>query len=50
MTALVVREIATRKEVHRLDVTGKTERQIERIERVMLTNMDRDRFTVGEED
>jgi hypothetical protein len=30
--------------VQRVDVTGKSEREVERVERGMLINMDRDRF------
>lgn len=50
MAALVIRSIDTGEEVRRVDVTGKSDRQIERIERGILTQMDTDKYTVGEED
>ena len=49
MAALVIRDIETDEEVRRLDVTGKSERQIEKIERGMLRQMDTERYYVGEE-
>lgn len=49
MAALVVRDVETDEEVRRLDVTGKSERQIEKIERGMLRQMDTERYHVGEE-
>ncbi len=45
---LLIKEIATREIVERVDVTGKSDRDIERITRGMLINMDRDRFYVGD--
>lgn len=50
MATLVIRDIETDEEVRRLDVTGKSERQIEKIERGMLRQMDTERYYVGEED
>jgi hypothetical protein len=43
---LQVVEIATREVVSRVDVTGKSDNSIDRIERGMLINMDTDRFFV----
>lgn len=48
MAALVIRD-ENGKEVRRVDVTGRHTRQIERIEIGMLINMDRDKYTVGQE-
>lgn len=45
---LRVVEIATKKVVRTFDVTGKSERQIEKLVRGLLINMDRDRFYVDD--
>jgi len=45
---LKVRELATGKIVHTVDVTNKSERQIERILGGMLINMDTDKFVIDE--
>lgn len=37
-------------EVHRIDINGKDERQIEKIERGLAINFDFDRFTFGVEE
>lgn len=50
VTALVVRDIKTREEVHRVDVAGRSERQIERTLMGMLMRVDTDRFFVDEEE
>ena len=42
-----VTEIGTGKIVHEIDVTGKSQREIEKIIRGMLINMDRDEYCVG---
>ena len=47
--ALVVRRMDTREEVHRLDVSRKTESQVERILRGLLRQMDCDAYYVEEE-
>lgn len=47
-TALEVVEWATGEVVHTVNVAGKSERNVERILRGMLTNMDRERFGVRE--
>lgn len=39
MADLIVRELGTRKEVSRVDVTGKSERTVERVMLGMLANM-----------
>lgn len=46
---LVVRSLETQEEVRRIDVTGRGERALERIERGLLMQMDTDRFYFGEE-
>jgi len=46
---LVVREIGTDKEVHRIDVREKTDSQIERIGNGLFMQMDTDKFYVDEE-
>lgn len=46
---LVIKNLKTGEIVRRFDVTGKSERQIEKIERGALINMDTDRFCIGEE-
>lgn len=48
MSAVQVIEWESGEVVRTVDTTGKGERQIERIMRGMLTNMDRDRFGVRE--
>ena len=45
---LNVVEIGTNKIVKSIDVTGKSERAIERIERGMLINMNTDKFYVDD--
>ena len=45
---LRVREFNTDKIVSEIEVTGKSERQIERIEMGMLINMDTDRFCIDD--
>ena len=45
---LQIKEILTREVVDRVDVTGKSESTVERIERGMLINMDRARFYVDD--
>ncbi len=49
MSALVIREFETGAEVKRYDTTDKTDRQIEKLERGILINLDRDNFYVGQE-
>ncbi len=43
-TYILVVEATTEKVVHEVEVTGKSERQIDQIERGMLRNMDTSRF------
>lgn len=43
---LQIKSIATRMPIRSVEVTGRTEREIERIERGILINMDADRFFV----
>lgn len=45
---LRVREFETGKIVSEIEVTGKNERQIERIEMGMLINMDTDKFCIDD--
>lgn len=45
---LRITDIGTREVVETVDVTGKSECAIERIERGMLINMDRERFYVDD--
>lgn len=49
MSALIIREFESGKEVDRFDTTGDTERQIDRLERGILINLDRDNFYVDQE-
>lgn len=44
---LIVRQISDRKEVHRVDVSGKSERSRERVQMGMLRNMS-DEFFIDE--
>lgn len=45
---LKVKELATGKVVSEVDVTGKSERMVERVMSGMLRNMDTDRFCVDD--
>jgi hypothetical protein len=49
MSAVVVRRISDGEEVHRIDTTGKTERQRERVLRGVLMQADTERYYVDEE-
>ena len=42
-----IMEIETAKTIKEIDVTGKSERQIEKIEMGILRQLDRDRFCMG---
>ena len=44
MSDLIVRNLETREEIHRVDVTGRSERSIERVMSGMLINMSPDYF------
>ena len=45
---LQIREIDTGDVVHELDVTGRSENSVERIERGMLINLNRDKYYVDD--
>lgn len=42
--ALVVRQLSDRKAIHFTDVTGRSEREVEKVERGMLMRIDTERF------
>lgn len=46
----VVRELATGKEAHRFETTGKTTAMIDRIEAGVISQMDKAKFYVCDED
>lgn len=48
--AVVVRDMETGAEVKRIDVSGMSERQADRVEMGVLMQMNRDKYTVGIED
>lgn len=45
---LIVRQLSDRKEVHRTDVTGRSDRDVERVERGMLMRIDRDKLFIDD--
>ena len=48
MTALVVRRLSTKEEIHRIELHNKSERQVERIILGLLRNMNTDEFYVDD--
>lgn len=50
MSALIIKDVESGAETKRFDTTGKSERQIERLERGILINLDHDRFYIDQED
>ena len=47
---ILVKDILTGEIVHRVDVTGKSENNIERCMRGMLINMNRDKYRIEDTD
>lgn len=47
-TYIVIKELKTQAEVKRLDVTGKTDRERERVLHGLLIQMDRNKYAVDE--
>lgn len=50
MSQIVVRDQDTNAIVHTIDVSGKSEREVEKIERGLLRQMDTDRYMFGVEE
>lgn len=50
MPALIIRSQEDASEVKRFNTTGKSERQIERLENGIMINLDHDRFYIDQED
>ncbi len=48
MTALVIREFVSRKEVHRIDLSNVSERYVEKVMRGILRQLNTDRYFVDD--
>lgn len=49
MSALIIRDLDTDSEIKRIDTTGKSERQIEKLERGMSINLDHGSYYIDQE-
>jgi hypothetical protein len=45
---IVVRQLSDKKEIHRVEVTGKSQGQIEKVMMGMLRNMDTDKYFIDD--